>query len=149
MLTTEIKNYIDKSLLCWLATSSLENIPNVSPKEIFTYYKSNNIIVANISSPLTVKNIEQNNNVCLSFINILIQKGFQLKGKAVILKKPDLEFEQIENVLLKMTKGEFPFSSITKISIESVKQIIAPRYMLYPETTEEKQIESARKAYNL
>ena len=55
MLTTEIKNYIDKSLLCWLATSSLENIPNVSPKEIFTYYKSNNIIVANISSPQTVK----------------------------------------------------------------------------------------------
>ena len=39
MLTTEMKKYIDKSVLCWLATSNAENIPNVSPKEIFNYYE--------------------------------------------------------------------------------------------------------------
>ncbi len=149
MLTTEIKKYIDQSVLCWLATSSLDNIPNVSPKEIFTYYKSDSIIIANISSPQTVKNIKQNHNVCISFIDVLIQKGFQLKGKAEILNKSNPEFKKIEDLLLKITKGKFPFSSVTKASITSVKQIIAPRYLLYPETTEEEQIESAKKVYNL
>ncbi len=149
MLTPDIKKYINQSVLCWLATSSLDNIPNVSPKEIFTYYKSDSIIVANISSPQTVKNIKQNSNVCISFIDILIQKGYQIKGKAIIIKKGESEFEVIEKELLKMTKGKFPFSSVTKISIQSVKQIVAPKYLIYPETTEDEQIESARTIYNL
>lgn len=148
-LTREIKKCIDKSVLCWLATASQENIPNVSPKEIFNYYKTNNIIVANIASPQTVRNITQNENVCVSFIDILVQKGFQVKGKAKIIAKTDSEFSVMENILTKMTGGKFPFSTITKISVTEVKPIIAPKYMLYPETTEKEQIESAKKAYGI
>nr|WP_321233528.1 pyridoxamine 5'-phosphate oxidase family protein [uncultured Psychroserpens sp.] len=148
-LTANIKNYIDKSVLCWLATVSKDNMPNVSPKEIFNYYKTDSIIVANIASPQTVSNIKHNANVCISFIDVLVQKGFQIKGKAMIVKKTDLEFSDMETVLLKMTHGKFPFSSITKITIEQVKPIIAPKYLLYPETTEDSQIESAKKQYGL
>ena len=148
-LTAEIKNYIDKSVLCWLATASKENVPNVSPKEIFTYYKTNSIIVANIASPQTVKNIKQNKKVCISFIDILVQKGFQLKGEAHILEKTHPEFEDLNNILQKLTAGKFPFSTITKITVKKCKPIIAPKYILYPETSEEEQIESAKKLYKL
>ena len=75
-LSPEIKECIDKSVLCWLATSSEENIPNVSPKEMFTHYQDEFIIVANIASPQTVKNIKQNPNVCISFIEILSVLAF-------------------------------------------------------------------------
>ena len=148
-LTKEIKKYIDKSVLCWLATTSKENIPNVSPKEIFAYYGTDNIIIANIASPQSIRNIRQNENVCLSFIDILVQKGFQIKGKAEIIKKTDSEFSEMENILSEMTGGKFPFATITKITIGHVKQIIAPKYILYPETTEKEQIESAKKAYGI
>jgi len=148
-LTTEIKKYIDHSVLCWLATVSAENIPNVSPKEIFNYYEKDKIIVANIASPQTVRNIKQNENVCISFIDILVQKGFQLKGKAKIIQKNDSEFSEMEKVLTKMTGGKFPFSTITKINIEEAKPIIAPKYMLNPETTEKEQIENAKKVYGI
>lgn len=146
-LTTEIKAYINNSVLCWLATASIENMPNVSPKEIFNYYDTDKIIVANIASPQTVKNITINENVCVSFIDILVQKGFQIKGKATIIKKQHPEFSAMENVLSNMVDGNLSFSSITKITIDSVKPIIAPKYMLYPETTEKEQIESAKKLY--
>ena len=148
-LTEEIKKHIDKSVLCWLATSSKENIPNVSPKEVFTHHGTNNIIIANIASPQTVKNIKQNKNVCISFIDILIQKGFQIKGNAKIIGKTDSEFSQMEKVLTTLTHGKFPFPTITKIEIQQVKPIIAPKYLLYPETTEKEQVESAKKAYGL
>ena len=46
-----------------------------------------------------------------------------------------------------MSGGKFPFEKITKVILEQVKQIIAPRYVIYPETTESKQIESAKKTY--
>lgn len=146
-LTTAIKEYMDRCTLCWLATASAENVPNVSPKEIFNYYGTDKIIIANIASPQTVRNIQQNENVCLSFIDILVQKGFQIKGKAKIIEKTDQEFSEMERILTKMTGGDFPFSTITQVAIERVKPIIAPKYILYPETTEEQQIESAKKTY--
>ena len=147
MITTEIKKYIDKSVLCWLATSSSDNVPNVSPKEIFSYHGENSIIIANIASPQSLKNIKQNKNVCLSFIDVLVQKGFQLKGIAKIITISDPDFIEMENVLLKMTEGKFPFSNIIKITVEYTKPIIAPRYLLYPETTEDEQVKNARNSY--
>lgn len=148
-LTTELKEYIDRSVLCWLATVSAENIPNVSPKEIFNYYGTNKIIVANIASPQTVRNIKHNGNVCISFIDILVQKGFQIKGKAKIIGKIDSRFSEMEETLNKITGGNFPFKTITEITIQHVKPIIAPKYTLYPETTEAEQIESAKKTYGI
>ena len=148
MITSKIKEYISKSVLCWLATASTDNTPNVSPKEVFTYYGNDSVIVANIASPQTVKNIKQNSKVCVSFIDVFVQKGFQLKGNAQIIKKSDAGYGDMEKELLKITEGKFPFATITKITITSSKEIIAPRYILYPDTTEEMQIESARQLYN-
>ena len=147
-LTVEVKDYITRSVLCWLATVSDTGIPNVSPKEIFNYYGTDTIIVANIASPQTVKNVKQNSNVCISFIDIFIQKGFQIKGTAQIIDQDKSVFVEMEKILLEMTDGRFPFSSITAIKIEKVKQIVAPKYILYPKTTEREQIESAKHAYN-
>lgn len=148
-INAEVQKSISKSVLCWLATVSSDNIPNVSPKEIFKYYEPNNIIVANIASPQTVKNINSNPNVCISFIDILLQKGYQIKGKAQIIKKTDVEFSKMEQVLNIMTEGKFPFSSVTKISAIQIKPIIAPKYILYPDTTEEEQIASAKNLYGI
>ncbi len=148
-LTQEIKNSIETSVLCWLATTSRDGIPNVSPKEIFDYYGKDNLIIANIASPGSIKNIKENANVCISFIDILKQKGFQLKGKARIIDNTATEFDLINKSLKKMTKGLFPFKTITVIKIDSAKPIIAPRYTLYPDTKELDQIERAKKAYGL
>ncbi len=146
-LTQEIKESIDKSVLCWLATISSENIPNVSPKEVFNYYGTEAIIIANIASPQSIRNIKQNENVCLSFIDILVQKGFQIKGSAEIIGKTDLEFSKMEKILAQITEGKFPFATIIKITVKQVKPIIAPKYVFYPETTEQDQIESAKRTY--
>jgi len=148
-LTIDIKDYMSRSVLCWLATVSDDNIPNVSPKEIFDYYADDKIIIANIASPQTVRNIIQNENVCVSFIDILVQKGYQLKGKARILQKTDFGYLEMENSLIEMTGGNYPFATITEITVEQSKPIIAPKNVLYTETTEAEQIESARIIYGI
>lgn len=133
-------------MLCWLATS-FENEPNVSPKYIFTTYGEHSIILANIASPKSVSNIKKNNKVCLSFIDVLMQKGYQVYGTAEIIKSNHTDFNKLSKDLLKIPKGKFPFSSIIKIIVKKNKPIIAPIYILFPETTE--QIESAKKTYSL
>jgi len=148
-LTPEIKKYIDQSILCWLATVSKLGEPNVSPKEIFNYYGTNKIIIANIASPQTIKNIKANENACISFIDILVQKGFKINGTAEVIDQAHPDFSNMENVLLKMTEGKFPFKTIIAITIKKAKPIIAPRYLFYPKTTEEAQIKSAKEAYGI
>jgi len=149
MLTKDIIRYIDKSILCWLATVSKDGMPNVSPKEVFTHFEEEAIIIANIASPNSVKNMAENPNVCVSFIDILVQKGYQLHGTASILKSGDIDFDACNKVLLEITEGKYPYSSITKINVVKTKPIIAPSYLLYPDTTEEQQILAAKKAYNI
>ena len=142
----KVKEAIDKSVLCWLATATPEGVPNVSPKEVFTYF-NDTIIIANIASPNSVKNIRENDQVCVSFIDILVQKGFQVKGKANILDNSSEGYSSLEKPLLAITQGKYPFQSITQIEIQSIKPIIAPSYFLFPERTEQDQIESAMKTY--
>ncbi len=145
----EIKKWIDQSVLCWLATSSDNGEPNVSPKEVFTLYKDKFILVANIASPNTVRNIKCNPKVCISFIDIFVQKGMQIKGEAEIVDGSAKDYSKMEISLLALTKGKFPFRSITKIEIQKIKPIIAPSYLLFPETTEKEQINSALHTYGV
>jgi hypothetical protein len=46
-----------------------------------------------------------------------------------------------------MTVENYPFDSITEITLKKVKPIIAPNYILNPETREQEQIESAKNTY--
>ncbi|MFI0416312.1 MAG: pyridoxamine 5'-phosphate oxidase family protein [Candidatus Thiodiazotropha sp.] len=64
---------MNESVLCWLATSGEDGFPNCSPKEAFTFYEDDKIVIANIALPQSGKNIKANSNVCVSFINIFKQ----------------------------------------------------------------------------
>lgn len=149
ILTADILKYLDQSILCWLATSSSENIPNVSPKEIFAPYDKEYVIIANVASPNSVKNIQSSPNVCLSFVDVLVQKGYQLKGKAKIVNQNHESYKALSTIIDSITHGKYPYHSIIKIHIQSAKQILAPSYILFPKTTESEQVKKAKKAYNL
>lgn len=147
MLTPEIKASIDNSVLCWLATCSKDHVPNVSPKEVFCAYGEDEILIANIASPQSVRNVKENSVVCVSFIDILVQKGFQLKGQARVIYKIDDSFPIYSLPLTKIATEKFPFKSLIAIKVEKSKPIIAPSYLFYPQTSEEEQIRIAIETY--
>jgi len=148
-LSNDMLQSIDRSVLCWLATSDASGQPNVSPKEIFCTWEEEHLIIANIASPQSMRNIQSNPKVSVSFIDILVQKGFQLKGTATVIDHSFEEYLHLKTALEQLTGGKFPFNSIFKIAIEQSKPILAPRYLLYPDTTEATQIANARKQYGL
>jgi predicted pyridoxine 5'-phosphate oxidase superfamily flavin-nucleotide-binding protein len=78
MLSSEVLNYASRSVLCWLATVDENGQPNVSPKEIFAVFDSEHLVIANIASPMSVRNIGVNPRVCVSFIDVFVQKGFKV-----------------------------------------------------------------------
>lgn len=149
LLTPPVLRLLNESVLCWLATSSLDGQPSVSPKEIFAPFNDDSIIIANIASPNSARNIRQNPRACVSFVNVFTQNGFQIKGPAAYLDATAESYEQIAEILLQLTGGQFPFKSVFRVLVDEVHEIIAPRYRLFPETSEEDQVASAMQTYGV
>lgn len=148
-LDANVCRVVDESVLCWLATSSADGQPSVSPKEVFAVFKNDSIIIANIASPNSARNSIENPKACVSFVNVFTQRGYQIKGAVHYLRKSNDEFAEVERVLLEITQGKYPFKSAFRVIAEEVSEILAPRYRLFPETTEQDQIESAMIRYGV
>ena len=132
-LSDDVLKYLDASVLCWLATVDKSGQPNVSPKEIFAV-RNDKLLIANIASPGSVRNIEENPKVCVSFIDFLVQKGYQLKGHALVLQPSD--FREVHSFIQIRAGDKYKVLSVISIEVEKVKPIIAPSYLFYPDTDE-------------
>ncbi|MDZ7880198.1 MAG: pyridoxamine 5'-phosphate oxidase family protein [Saprospiraceae bacterium] len=149
MLTPAIKASINKSVLCWLATADKSNLPNVSPKEMFTFEGDSTLLIAHIASPNSLKNIKVNPQVCVSILDIFVQKGYQFKGYATIIDHKHPLFAAKAQLIIDLFGTTYPFTQLIDIDIQEVKPIIAPSYLLFPESTEESRIANAMTSYNV
>ncbi|MFT3801036.1 MAG: pyridoxamine 5'-phosphate oxidase family protein [Burkholderiaceae bacterium] len=150
MLSDQVKDLANRSVLCWLATVDAKGQPNVSPKEIFLVFDDEHLVIANIASPTSIRNIEQNANVCVSFVEVFVQKGFKVIGSARNLKKQDADYAYWAAPLEAKAGPRFPIRSVLVVRAVGVEPIVAPSYRLFPnETTEQSQIDSALRAYGI
>ena len=149
MLDQKIKDYIDRSVLCWLATANHLGEPNVSPKEMFTYFEDRYLLIADIASPKSVHNLRENQSVCVSFVDIFVQKGYKLIGKARLIEKEDLDFKKRVGLLRKLGGDGFPIHRIIEIEVTGTCEIVAPSYFISPETTEADQIKQSMQSYGV
>ena len=141
---------LDGCVLCWLATADAEGQPNVSPKEVFAVVDERHLVIANIASPISVRNIQQNPKVCVSLIDIFVQKGWKLMGHAQYVNAHDEAFHAHAKPLLPMAGDQFKIQGVFLVAVEQAHPIIAPSYRFYPDsTTELGQIEAAMKTYGV
>jgi predicted pyridoxine 5'-phosphate oxidase superfamily flavin-nucleotide-binding protein len=150
LLTEPIREAARRSVLCWLATVDAEGQPNVSPKEVWAIADAQHVVVAHIASPISARNIGQHPQVCLSFVDVFVQKGFKLLGTARAVRAADPEFLTWAQPLLAMVGQRFTIHSVLVIQVHSVAAILAPSYRFYPdETTEASQVASALLQYGV
>jgi hypothetical protein len=150
MLSPEVQNSAERSVLCWLATVDGNGQPNVSPKEIFTVFDIEHLVIANIASPTSARNIEINPLVCVSFIDVFVQKGFKVAGTARNVPRRDAEFSRWAAPLKAKAGPRFPIHSVLVVRATAIDAILAPSYRLYAaETTEQSQMASAMRAYGV
>ena len=150
ILSAAVHAAAQRSVLCWLATVDAQGQPNVSPKEVWAIADDQHVVVANIASPVTARNIAQQPKVCLSFVDVLVQKGFKLQGTARAVLPDDSDYNKWAAPLLLMTGDRFAVRSVLLMAVQTAQPIVAPSYWMYPETTTEaSQAAAARLAYGL
>jgi hypothetical protein len=148
MLTDEIRDYANRSVLCWLATSS-DAGPSVSPKEIFACFGEDRIIIANIASPQSVRNVAGDPRVCVSFVDVFSQRGWQLYGTASVVRPREVGYDNRHAILQGMAGDAFRVGSLMDVRIERANEILAPSYRFKPDVTEAEMREGAMQSYGV
>lgn len=150
MLNDSLRQLVQSSVLCWLATVDASGQPYVSPKEVFAVLDDQYVVIANIASPNTVRNIACNPKVCLSFVDVFVQKGFKLQGVARTVASGHPDYAIWAGPLERMVEGKFTILSVIVVQVQSVAPILAPSYLFYPQdTTEQGQIDAAMRRYGV
>ena len=126
MITQEIKEFLELHKLGYVATVTSDGKPNISPKGTIIGWSSDVLAFADIRSPDTITNLQNNPHVEINVIDPLLRKGFLFKGEARILKDSSL-YEEILNYYRK--KGvKSPINSIVLVDVTNISEVTSPLY---------------------
>ena len=126
MITSEIKNFLNTQKLGYVATVSSDGLPNVSPKGTIIAWSSEILAFADIRSPDTVKNLQNNSNVEINVIDPLLRKGYLFKGVARLINS-GLQYDEIlqhyrDNGITS------PINAIILVDVSYVSDVTSPLY---------------------
>jgi predicted pyridoxine 5'-phosphate oxidase superfamily flavin-nucleotide-binding protein len=139
--------WVRRSVLCWLATVDETGMPHVSPKELFVPQGERHLLIANLASPKSVRNLQHHALACVSCVDVLAQKGLKMQGRARVVLAGTPAFETLATPLVAMAGGRFVVRGVIELTVDRVEPIVAPSYRFYPETDEATQIRSAWQQY--
>ena len=127
-ISDEIKSFLERQKLGFVATISPDNTPNVSPKGTIFAWDDEHLVFADIKSPQTIFNLERNPSVEINVIDPILRKGFRFKGKATIVKD-NQEFSKILKFFQdKGTKSKI--NSAVMIKVDALSEVTSPLYDL-------------------
>jgi len=126
MLSQEIKDFLDVQKLGYVATVSSDGKPNISPKGTIIAWTSEILAFADIRSPDTIKNLQNNPHVEINVIDPLLRRGYLFQGPARIIK----DNSQFEEILAHYRKKgiKSPINSIVLVDVSKVSEVTSPLY---------------------
>ena len=126
MITSEIKGFLNLQKLGYVATVSSDGKPNISPKGTIIGWTSETLAFADIRSPDTMKNLQDNPNVEINVIDPLLRKGYLFQGVAKIIENGDIYEEMLTYYRNNGIKS--PINSIVLVDVSNVSEVTSPLY---------------------
>ncbi len=128
ILTQEIKDFVNKQRMGFVATVGPDNKPKLSPKGTTIVLDENHIVFTDIRSAQTISNLEVNPNLEINVVDPIRRKGYRFSGTAKILFDGE-EFEKILSHFRTLgVKSEV--KDIVLVTIDMAKEIKSPLYDL-------------------
>jgi predicted pyridoxine 5'-phosphate oxidase superfamily flavin-nucleotide-binding protein len=127
-ISSSVEKFLDEQKLGYVATASAKGIPNVSPKGTIIVWDKATLAFADIRSPNTMKNLEENPNLEINSIDPLLRKGFRFKGTGTILKEGPKYDELLNDYRKRGIKS--PIGGIVLVNISEISEVISPLYDL-------------------
>ena len=127
-ITSEIKTFLNAQKLGYVATVSPDGKPNISPKGTIIPWTDDLLVFADIRSPDTIVNLQNNPFVEINVIDPLSRKGYLFTGTGKIIKDDPLYDEILNHYRINGIQS--PINSIVLVSISSISLVTSPLYDL-------------------
>ena len=126
ILTAEIKEFVKKQKLGFIATVCPDGTPNLSPKGTTTVWDDEHLVFADIHSPGTIKNLLINPSIEINVVDVFIRKGYRFKGIAKVFSEGPL-FEEVISFYGDAAK-KYKIKNIVLIKVERILPLLSPVY---------------------
>lgn len=126
ILTEEIKEFVRKQKLGFIATVCPDGSPNLSPKGTTTVWDDDHLIFADIHSPGTIKNLLHNPSIEINFVDVFIRKGYRFKGTGQVLTN-GIIFENAMEFYIKAGLT-YTIRNIVLVKVDRVLPVVSPAY---------------------
>ena len=127
-ITDDIKNFVNSQKLGYVATVSKDGTPNLSPKGTIIVMDKSTLVFADIRSPKTMENLQENTSVEINVIDPFKRLGYRFKGDGKIINE-GTEFDKIlehyKNVGVKSK-----INSVVVIDVKAMSEVTSPSYDL-------------------
>ncbi len=128
MLDEQIRDFLSRQRLGYVATVDQDCAPNVSPKGTIFVWDRNHLVFANIRSPRTISNLRSNPRLEINVVDPLSRKGYRFRGTGSILDKGVL-YKKILSFYRDLgIKSRI--SGIVLVSVDTVAEVTSPLYDL-------------------
>jgi predicted pyridoxine 5'-phosphate oxidase superfamily flavin-nucleotide-binding protein len=129
ILNDDMKRLVREQRLGYVATVSLDGMPNLSPKGSLTVWDDDHLMFADIESPHTIKNLSANPNTEVNVVDPFVRKGYRFKGTCTIERTGDKYWKALE--IYKTEGGDVRrIRAIVFIRVTVVIPLLSPVYLL-------------------
>jgi len=126
ILTAEIKEFVKKEKLGFVATVCPDGTPNLSPKGTTTVWDDEHLVFADIHSPGTINNLLINPSIEINVVDIFIRKGYRFKGIGKVFSEGSL-FEEVVS-FYRAAGAKYTIKNAVLIKIERILPLASPVY---------------------
>lgn len=125
-ITNEIKEFVNKVKLGFVATVSPDGTPNLSPKGTTIAWDDEHLAFADIHSPGTTANLLNNSSIEVNVVDIFTRKGYRFKGIAEVHSKGQT-FESIM-AYYRDAGSKHIINNIILIRVDRILPVFSPAY---------------------
>jgi len=144
IISEKIKNFVNSQKLGYVATVSKDGTANLSPKGTIVVMSESTLAFADIRSPQTIQNLQDNHSVEINVVDPFQRLGYRFKGDGRIINEGS-EFDKIldyySNIGIKSK-----INSVVVVDVKSMSQITSPSYDLG--ATKDELVSKWKKYYN-
>ena len=127
-ISEEIKNFVNSQKLGYVATVSKDGTPNLSPKGTIVVMNESTLVFADIRSPQTIQNLQNNSSVEINVVDPFQRLGYRFKGECKIINEGP-EFDKILDYYIN-AGIKSKINSVVIVDVESMSEVTSPSYDL-------------------
>ena len=128
VLTEDMKRMIRQQRMGFIATVSPQGLPNLSPKGTMSVWDDDHLVFADLGSPDTIANLEQNPACEINVLDYFARKGYLFKGDGIVLVEGDLFNEIHDAVTAKRSGRSYPSKRYVIVKLKDASLMISPGY---------------------